>query len=67
MACGFPSPVCPGTRGLRIPFDAMLEMAEILYDVNLEDDDGNDAGVYLDGISYMLYPTAYIHDHNAVQ
>jgi len=67
MASGFPVPSCPDTKGLRIPFDAMLEMAEILYDVILEDDDGNDAGVYFEGISYTLYPTAYIQSHNTIQ
>ncbi|KAF2964221.1 hypothetical protein GQX73_g9348 [Xylaria multiplex] len=67
MACGFPVPICQGTRGLRIPFDAMLEMAEILYDVNLEDDNGNDTGVYFGGISYTLYPTAYIEDLHTIQ
>ncbi|KAK3379017.1 hypothetical protein B0T24DRAFT_522674, partial [Lasiosphaeria ovina] len=67
MAVGFPVPACPGTRGLRIPFDAMLEMAGILYDVALEDEDGNTAGIYFDGISYTLYPTTYIKDQNAIQ
>ncbi|KAI0539696.1 hypothetical protein GGR58DRAFT_219483 [Xylaria digitata] len=38
----------------------MLEVAGILYDVNLQDDDG----ICFDGISYTLYPTAYIQDHH---
>ncbi|KAI1122416.1 hypothetical protein F5Y10DRAFT_287200 [Nemania abortiva] len=67
MACDFPVPTYPGTRGLRIPFEAMLGMAEIRYDVTLEDDDGNDAGVYFDGISYTLYPTAYIREQHVIQ
>lgn len=67
VAVGFPVSTYPGARGLRIPFDAMLEMANILYDVALEDDDGKDAGVYFDGISYSLYPTAYFEDQKVVQ
>ncbi|KAJ5133505.1 serine/threonine protein kinase [Penicillium atrosanguineum] len=45
----------------------MLETAGILYDVNMEDDDENDAGIYLDGIFWMLYPTAYIKESNTIQ
>lgn len=67
VAYGFPVPRCPGTVGLRIPIGAMLEMAEILYDVNLEDDDGKDAGTYFDGIVWRLYPTAYNKEQNTVQ
>lgn len=67
VAYGFPVPIYPGTRGLQLPFDFMLETAGILYDVNLEDDEGNDAGVYFDGISYVLYPTAHIPDQKTVQ
>lgn len=67
MALDFPVPECPGTFGLRIPFGAMLEMADVLYDVNLEDGDGNDAGIYFDGVFWMLYPTAYIEDRKTIQ
>lgn len=67
MACGFPVPICRGTFGLRIPFDAMLQMADIMYGVNLKGDGGKDAGVYFDGISYTLYPTAYIRDQHTIQ
>jgi len=67
MAFGFPVPKTPGALGLQIPVAAMLELAEILYDVNLEDDDGNDAGVYFDGIFWRLYPTAYFEETNTVQ
>ncbi|KAK3389159.1 hypothetical protein B0H63DRAFT_518403 [Podospora didyma] len=67
IAVGFPIPPSHGTHGIRIPFDAILEMAGILYDVALEDEDGNNAGVYFDGIPHTLYPTAYIKDHNTIQ
>ncbi|KAF4946078.1 hypothetical protein FGADI_11463 [Fusarium gaditjirri] len=59
MAEGFEVPVHPGVLGLQMPFDAMLELAEIVCDVSLEDDKGNATGIYLDGISFLLYPTAY--------
>ncbi|KAF5633437.1 serine threonine kinase [Fusarium sp. NRRL 52700] len=59
MAEGFEVPVHPGVFGLQMPFDAMLELAEIVCDVNLEDDKGTATGIYLDGISFFLYPTSY--------
>ncbi|KAM0077484.1 hypothetical protein ACKRZS_010409 [Fusarium odoratissimum] len=59
MAEGFEVPVHPGVFGLQMPFDAMLELAEIICDVSLEDDKGNATGIYLDGISFFLYPTSY--------
>lgn len=58
---------CLGTKGLQIPFDIMLQMAGILYDVALEDEEGKGAGTYFNGISYGLYPTAYIEDKNTIQ
>lgn len=66
MALDFPIPRCSGTFGLQVPFGAMLEIAGILYDVNMEDDDENDAGIYLDRIFWMLYPTAYIEESNTI-
>ncbi|KAF2023875.1 hypothetical protein EK21DRAFT_79993, partial [Setomelanomma holmii] len=60
IAYGFPVPNYPGMLGLQIPFGAMLELAEIVCDVNLEDENGNDAGIYFDGVSSVLYPTAYV-------
>ncbi|SCO78178.1 uncharacterized protein FRV6_02391 [Fusarium oxysporum] len=59
MAEGFEVPVHPGVFGLQMPFDAMLELAEIVCDVSLEDGKGTATGIYLDGISFFLYPTSY--------
>ncbi|KAF5534814.1 serine threonine kinase [Fusarium phyllophilum] len=59
MAEGFEVPVHPGVFGLQIPFNAMLELSEIVCDVSLEDDHGNATGIYLDGICFFLYPTTY--------
>ncbi|KAF5586040.1 serine threonine kinase [Fusarium pseudocircinatum] len=59
MADGFEVPVHPGVFGLQMPFDATLELAEIVCDVSLEDDKGTATGIYLDGISFFLYPTSY--------
>jgi hypothetical protein len=67
MAVGFPVPESPGTFGLQIPLAAMLDMAEILYDVNLEDENGNNSGIYFEGISYTLYPTTYSDDRSTIQ
>jgi hypothetical protein len=58
MATGFPVLEHSGALGLQIPFAAMLDMAEILYDVSLEDNEGNVTGIYFEGISYLLYPIA---------
>jgi hypothetical protein len=60
MASGFPVPIYPSTRGLLIPFAAMLDMSQVLEDINLVDQDGKPLGIYFDGISYTLYPTALI-------
>ncbi|KAG5780324.1 hypothetical protein H9Q73_006033 [Fusarium xylarioides] len=59
MAEGFEVPIHPGVFGLQMPFDAMLELAEIVCDVSLEDEKGTATGIYLDGISYFLYSTSY--------
>ncbi|KAF9770244.1 hypothetical protein IL306_012245 [Fusarium sp. DS 682] len=59
MAEGFDVPVHPGVFGLQMPFDAMFELAEVICDVSLEDEKGNATGIYLDGISFFLYPTAH--------
>jgi hypothetical protein len=67
IAVNFPVPQTAKAYGLQIPFDAMLEMANILDEVNLEDEDGNDTGVYYDGVSYVLYATDYFEDERTVQ
>jgi hypothetical protein len=67
IASGFPTPESAGALGLQIDFQTMLEMSEIMCDVNLEGKDGEDAGVYFDGIQYMLYPTKYIEENDIVQ
>ena len=46
---------------------AMLEFADILYDINLEDENGMDSGVYLEGAAYTIYPTGYNKTSNSVQ
>jgi hypothetical protein len=67
MAYDFPVPICQRTLGLRIPFGAMLELAEVLYDVTLEDDEGHHTGIYLNGVFWTLYPTRYIEEGNTIQ
>lgn len=67
VATGFPTLHVPGSWGLQIPFGAMLEMADILCDVNLEDEEGNFAGVYFDSAKFVLYATHYFKEENAVQ
>ncbi|KAK7931227.1 hypothetical protein PG985_001939 [Apiospora marii] len=67
MAYGFPTPKVEGTVGLRIPVGAMFELAEILYDVNLENDEGLDAGIYFDGTAWRLYPTLHVSESQTVQ
>jgi hypothetical protein len=67
MAFGFPAHEISGTFGLQILFDGMLKMANILDEVNLEDDKGQHRGVYFDGISYALYATGYIDKEDTVQ
>lgn len=47
--------------------DGLLEMANVLYDVNFESEDGLAKGIYFDGIAWRLYPTAYIEETNTVQ
>ncbi|KAL7768366.1 hypothetical protein ACKLNR_002667 [Fusarium oxysporum f. sp. zingiberi] len=59
MAEGFEVPAHPRVFGLQMPFDAMLELAEIVCDVSLENGKGISTGIYLDGISFFLYPTSY--------
>ena len=67
MAEGFPVPTYPDMFGLQVPLGAILELAEILYDVSMEDDKGEGAGLYFDGVLWKLYPTAYDADRNVVQ
>ncbi|KAJ0109340.1 serine/threonine protein kinase [Diaporthe amygdali] len=64
IACGFSVPKIPYTNGLQISVNGMLEMADILYDVNFKSDDGESSGIYLDGIAWRLYPTAYFKEGN---
>lgn len=45
MVTGFRVPESPDTCGLQIPFDAMLEIANIIDEVELEDENGNPTGV----------------------
>lgn len=40
LADGFPASSCPGMYGLQIPLGPILELADIRYDVSLEDDGG---------------------------
>ncbi|KAK1758867.1 serine/threonine protein kinase [Echria macrotheca] len=67
MAYGFPVPINMGTKGLYLPIAAMLEYADILYDVNLEDESGKESGVYLEGVEYTIYPTGHVEDSDVVQ
>jgi hypothetical protein len=45
----------------------MLEMAEVLYDVNLEDENGNGTGICFDGFSYALYPIGSFDGGKTIQ
>ncbi|KAG6353679.1 hypothetical protein INS49_005388 [Diaporthe citri] len=67
MAYGFPAPSCPGFFGLRIPVQTMFELSEMLSDTTLEDEAGNDNGVYFDGDRWTLYPTRYSSEEHTVQ
>lgn len=67
VANGFPVPTCPEATGLQISVTVMFELAEILSDVTLEDDDGNDTGVFFEGILWRLYPTKFFEARNTVQ
>lgn len=67
VAYDFPVPSVPGMLGLQVPLGIIIDLAEIMQDVTLEDDKGADAGTYLDGINWRLYPTEYNKELNAVQ
>lgn len=67
MAYGFPAVSHPEFFGLRIPVQTMFELAGILSDTTLEDEAGNDHGVYFESDLWTLYPTAYIEEDNLVQ
>ncbi|PMD60421.1 uncharacterized protein K444DRAFT_392482 [Hyaloscypha bicolor E] len=67
VADGFPVPLVPDMFGLQVPLGIIVELAEIMQDVTLEDDDEADAGTYLDGIRWRLYPTKYDSQENTVQ
>ncbi len=67
MASGFPVPQHPGAIGLRVSFDVMLELAGVLYHVDLREAGDGDHGIYFRGISSILYPTYHFVDTNTVQ
>lgn len=68
MAYGFPIlRPCPGLFGLRIPVQTMFELSEMLSDTTLEDEGGNDNGVYFEGDLWTLYPTKYDSKENTLQ
>lgn len=67
MAYDFPAPSCAGTFGLRIPVQTMFELSGMLSDTTLEDEAGNDNGVYFDGDLWTLYPTRYNSEEHTVQ
>lgn len=45
----------------------MFELSEMLSDITLEDEAGNDNGVYFDGDRWTLYPTRYSSEEHTVQ
>lgn len=67
MASGFPVSHYPGAMGLRVSFDFMLELAGILYHVDLSEAGDGNYGIYFRGISSILYPAAHFVDTNTVQ
>ncbi len=67
MASGFQVPQHSSAIGLRVSFDAMLELAGILYYVDLREAGESDYGIYFRGMSSILYPTDYFVDTNTVQ
>lgn len=67
MAYGFPVTSCPGFFGLRIPVQTIFELSEMVSDTTLEDEAGNDNGVYFSGDIWTLYPTGYSSEDNTVQ
>lgn len=67
IAYGCSVPTMSALLGLRISLGAMIDLAGIVQDVTLEDDDGCDKGTYLDGMTYLIYPTNHDQAANEVQ
>lgn len=68
VAYGFPVPQKPpGMRGLQIPFPVMLKNSLMIYDSSVENDDGVKAGIYLAGVSSILFPVSMSADRKTVQ
>lgn len=67
MAYGFPVRSYLGCFGLCIPVKTMFELSDMLSDTTIEDEAGNDNGVYFDGDLWTLYPTGYSSEEHTVQ
>ena len=67
IANSFPIPPRGKEVGLQIPLNVMLDLAGILYQVDLSDLGSQKIGIYFRGISSLLYPTAYFEDMHSVQ
>ncbi len=61
IARGFPVPARHGQKGIELPFPVMTGLANIMYTVFYED------GLYLRGVSKLLFPTAVSPDLKSVQ
>ena len=61
IARGFPIPARHGEKGIELPFPVMTGLANIMYPVFYED------GLYLRGVSKLLFPTAVTPDVKSVQ
>ena len=61
IARGFPVPARHGQKGIELPFPVMTGLANIMYPVFYED------GLYLRGVSKLLFPTAVSPDLKSVQ
>ena len=61
IARGFPVPARHGQKGIELPFPVMTGLANIMYPVFYED------GLYLRGVSKLLFPTAVSPDVKSVQ
>ena len=61
IARGFPIPARHGEKGIELPFPVMTGLANIMYPVFYED------GLYLRGVSKLLFPTSVSPDVKSVQ
>ena len=61
IARGFPVPARQGQKGIELPFPVMTGLANVMYPVFYED------GLYLRGVSKLLFPTAVSPDLKSVQ